>query len=140
MMARALYAALWLLVLPFAWLRLMWRARVEPGYRVRWTERFASGLPAKPAQRLIWLHAVSLGETRAAAPLIEELLRLCPEHKLLLTHSTSTGRAEGEALVAQQSGRIIQAWLPYDTPWFAKRYLTHFQPELGAVMETAWRW
>ncbi len=136
MMARALYTALWLVALPFAWGRLMWRGRAEAGYRIRWAERFTLNLPAKPTQRLIWLHAVSLGETRAAAPLLAELLKLCPEHVVLFTHSTATGRAEGETLAAQHHGRIVQSWLPYDTTWFASRFFTHFRPELGIVMET----
>jgi 3-deoxy-D-manno-octulosonic-acid transferase len=136
MMARAAYTALWVVVLPFALARLWWRGRKEPGYRQHWRERFTVALPAAPTQKLIWLHAVSLGETRAAAPLLDELLRLCPEHKVLLTHTTATGRAQGAALAAQHAGRVLQAWLPYDLPWYAQRFFAHFAPELGIVMET----
>jgi 3-deoxy-D-manno-octulosonic-acid transferase len=136
MMARLLYSWLWLMVLPLALLRIFWRGRVEPGYRYRWTERFATALPDKPQQALIWLHAVSLGETRAAMPLIAHLLEALPEHALLLTHSTATGREQGKTIIDNYPGRVMQCWLPYDLPCYAKRFLQHFKPELGVVMET----
>ena len=115
-MARALYTLLWWLALPLLPLRLWWRGRREAGYRDRMGERF--GVYREPAPRLatdvIWIHAVSLGETRAAAPLIERLLRERPAASLLLTHMTATGRDAGRALYGD---RVVQAWLPYDVPF-----------------------
>lgn len=136
MIARGLYTLFWLLVLPFVFIRIFLRGRKEPGYRAFWQQRFACDLPVKPNAPLLWLHAVSLGETRAAAPLLEHLFKQFPQHHVLLTHATATGRAEGELLVKKYSGRMRQAWLPYDLPFFMKRFLHHFKPDIGIVMET----
>ena len=81
----------------------------------------------------MWIHAVSLGETRAAAILIERLRKLRPGVRILLTHGTATGRAEGERLLREGDA---QAWLPWDTPKAVKRFLNHFQPSVGILMET----
>jgi len=134
-MARALYTLLWWLALPLLPLRLWWRARREPGYRDRIGERF--GAYREPAPRLardvIWIHAVSLGETRAAAPLIERLLRERSEASLVLTHMTATGRDAGRALYGD---RVVQAWLPYDVPFAIHAFLARFRPRVGLLMET----
>ncbi|MDR3055749.1 MAG: hypothetical protein LBU53_10175, partial [Zoogloeaceae bacterium] len=135
-MARFLYALLFYLATPFMLLRLLWRSRLQPEYRQHWGERF--GLYPNPIARdtpLIWLHAVSIGETRAAAPLIAGLLAAYPKHRLLLTAMTPTGRAVGRELYGNEA-RILQAYLPYDTPAAMRRFLTHFQPCLGVLMET----
>jgi 3-deoxy-D-manno-octulosonic-acid transferase len=135
--ARALraYTVAWWLLAPLAVLRLLWRSRRDGAYRAFLGERF--GVYARPAAQgegpLLWLHAVSLGETRAAAPLIEALRRLVPELRLLLTHTTPTGRAAGAELLQQGDQ---QAWLPYDLPWAVQRFLRHFRPRLGVLMET----
>ena len=76
--------------MPLVWLRLLWRARRQPEYLQQLGERHGF-YAARPAMPLIWLHAVSVGETRAAEPLIESLLRQYPTHSLLLTHMTPTG-------------------------------------------------
>ncbi len=81
----------------------------------------------------LWLHAVSLGETRAAAVLISALRKQHSGLRLLLTHGTATGRAEGTSLL--QPGDQ-QAWLPWDTPGAVNRFLTHFRPCIGVLMET----
>ena len=134
-MARALYTLLWWLVLPLLPLRLWWRGRREAGYRARIGERF--GLYREPAPRLsrdvIWIHAVSLGETRAAAPLIERLLRERPAATLVLTHMTATGRDAGRALYGD---RVVQAWLPYDVPFAIRAFIARFHPRVGLLMET----
>ena len=134
-MARALYTLLWWLALPLLPLRLWWRGRREAGYRDRMGERF--GVYREPAPRLandvIWIHAVSLGETRAAAPLIERLLRERPAASLLLTHMTATGRDAGRALYGD---RVVQAWLPYDVPFAIRAFLARFHPRVGLLMET----
>ena len=131
-MNRALYTLLVMLLLPFAWLRLHWRASKEPGYGQHIGERYGRyGL--KPSRSVIWLHAVSVGETRAAAPLIAALEARCPDHQILLTHMTATGRATGEALFGQ---RVLSCYLPYDAPFAVERFLDHFRPSLGLIMET----
>jgi 3-deoxy-D-manno-octulosonic-acid transferase len=76
---------------------------------------------------------VSLGETRAAAILVEHLRRLQPQVRVLLTHGTATGRAEGEKLLRPGD---MQAWMPWDTPRAVRRFLNHFQPAIGVLMET----
>ena len=129
---RALYSLLWYLALPFLPLRLAWRGRREPGYREHVGERFGAYSSSVGAP-LIWIHAVSLGETRAATPLIERLQRARPDATLLVTHMTATGRAAGRALFGD---RVVQAWLPYDVPFAVRRFLRHFRPQAGLLMET----
>src|SRR5215468_442171 len=96
---RTLYTLLWHLALPFLPLRLWWRGRREAGYRERIGERFGrylrdSGAPRGP---VLWVHAVSLGETRAAVPLVDRLRRAYPDATVLVTHMTATGRSAGRA-------------------------------------------
>ena len=117
--------------------KLARRARAEPGYARDVEQRFGHGLPARPAltadQPLVWVHAVSLGETRAAAVLVRALREALPGMRLLLTHTTATGRAEGQGVLHEGDA---QAWLPWDTPGAVHRFLTHFQPHVGVLMET----
>jgi len=135
---RLLYSALWWVGLPFVLLRLWRRGRKEPGYRQHIGERL--GFYDQPNRRalppLIWVHAVSVGETRAAQPLIDALLRTYPQHTILLTHMTATGRATGQQLFAAQGERVIQSYLPYDTGWMCARFLRHFKPRICILMET----
>lgn len=113
-------------------MRWWWRGRAEPGYRANWAERLGFfGGDAQP--RRIWVHAVSLGETRAAAPLVAALREACPGRPILLTHGTATGRAAGAALL--QPGDA-QAWLPLDTPGAVRRFLRRHRPAVGVLMET----
>ncbi|MDE2119126.1 MAG: 3-deoxy-D-manno-octulosonic acid transferase [Betaproteobacteria bacterium] len=133
-----LYGLAWWLLAPLAVLRLLWRSRRDPAYRAFLGERFARYAAPAPRPRpggapLLWLHAVSLGETRAAAPLVEALRRQVPGLRLLLTHTTPTGRAAGAELL--QPGDA-QAWLPYDLPWAVAAFLRHFRPSVGVLMET----
>lgn len=132
---RALYALLWWLALPFLPARLWWRGRREPGYRERIGERFGRyrADARAPARDVLWVHAVSLGETRAAAPLIERLLREFPDASILLTHMTATGRAAGRSLYGD---RVVQAWLPYDLPFAVRGFLARFAPKAGFLLET----
>lgn len=134
---RLVYTLLWLLVLPFAMLRLFWRARHEPGYRQHIAERLGFYQPL-PAGDWLWLHAVSVGETRAAQPLIEALLAYSPTLKILLTHMTPSGRHTGEILFSQYlaSRRMQQAYIPYDLPWFMRRFLRYTRVQLGLLIET----
>jgi 3-deoxy-D-manno-octulosonic-acid transferase len=130
-LARALYAALLRLATPAYLLRLLWRGRREPGYRLALGERLGLGPPQPPGR--LWVHAVSLGETRAAAPLIDALRAREPALRLLLTHGTATGRAAGAALLRPGDA---QCWLPWDTPGAVRRFLARHRPCAGVVLET----
>jgi 3-deoxy-D-manno-octulosonic-acid transferase len=133
---RLFYSVMWWLVLPLVLGRLWWRGRREPGYRTHLGERlgfYGSGVAARPT---IMLHAVSVGETRAAEPLVDALLAARPDCRILLTHMTPTGRAAGKALFARHGDRIVQAFLPYDTGFMVKRFLRHFRPLVCILMET----
>jgi len=130
--ARAAYGALLRLATPVYLARLWWRGRHEPLYREHWAERLG-GFYGAPGTGRLWLHAVSLGETRAAEPLIEALRAQRPGLRLLLTHSTATGREAGAALLRDGD---LQAWLPYDTPGAVRRFLRRHRPLVGVVMET----
>ena len=135
LMVRWFYSGLMWLAQPLLRIKLRRRSVQEPGYGQAIEERFGHyDLPA-PDHRgpTLWIHAVSLGETRAAAVLVAALRQHIPHMRLLLTHGTATGRLEGEKL------RVIgdlQAWQPWDTPGAVKRFLTHFKPDLGLLMET----
>ena len=129
-----LYSLLWWCLLPFVLVRLLWRSRREPAYLQHLAERFAF-YSVRPSAPLIWVHAVSVGETRAAEPLLRALLSAYPDHQILLTHMTPTGRATGKALFGNQA-RLIQAYLPYDTLTMMARFVHHFQPRLCVLMET----
>ncbi|HYF17752.1 MAG TPA: 3-deoxy-D-manno-octulosonic acid transferase [Ramlibacter sp.] len=112
--------------------KLLRRGAVEPGYLEAVDERFGHyRQPAQPGA--LWLHAVSLGETRAAAIVVQALRERRPDLRLLLTHGTATGRAEGARLLRAGD---VQAWLPWDTPQAVQRFLAHFEPCAGVLMET----
>lgn len=132
-LARQAYSLLLRLGMPAYLWRVWSRGREEPDYRAHWPERL--GLYSTPSQAhaWVWVHAVSLGEARAAAPLVAALREQLPSLRLLLTHTTATGREAGRALL--QAGDM-QAWLPYDTPGAVRRFLRHFQPDVGVLMET----
>jgi 3-deoxy-D-manno-octulosonic-acid transferase len=134
-MPRLLYTVLFYAAQPLVWLRLAWRARKQPDYLRHVGERYGH-YPQRAQGPLLWLHTVSVGETRAAEPLIKALLEAYPQHTLLLTHMTPTGRATGGELVAKYGARLIQAYLPYDLPGACARFLAHFRPRLGLLMET----
>jgi 3-deoxy-D-manno-octulosonic-acid transferase len=131
-LARAAYSLLLRAATPAYLARLWWRGRVEPAYRLHIGERLGAADDAATPGRL-WLHAVSLGETRAAVPLVAALRELRPGLRLLLTHGTATGREAGRALLHEGDA---QAWLPYDTPGAVRRFLQHHRPLAGVVMET----
>ena len=131
-MARLAYSLLLYVLTPFIWLRLLWRARRQPAYLAHLAERY--GVYALPAPaKLIWVHAVSVGETRAAQPLLEGLQARWPDHRLLLTCMTPTGRDAGASAYGD---KVIQAYLPYDYPGAVHRFLRHFSPAFGVLMET----
>lgn len=134
MLTRLPYSFLWLLVLPVALLRLVWRARRQPGYLKHVGERLGRYRVRAPG-KVIWVHAVSVGETRAAEPLVRALLARWPEHTVLLTHMTPTGRETSKALFDGES-RVLRVYLPYDLSCFVRGFLRHFRPAFGVIMET----
>lgn len=129
---RYLYSLLLYLALPLLLVRLWWRGRQAPDYRQRWWQRLGfCPLPERPG--CIWLHAVSLGETRAALPLIAELRRRYPQRPLLVTTTTATGARQARQALGDG---VLHAWLPYDLPDAVARFLARTRPALGIVMET----
>lgn len=121
--------------MPLALLRLYIRGRKEPGYRRHIAERLGFFPSIAPSVTRIWVHAVSVGETRAAEPLVRALLSRYPDCDILLTHMTPTGRATGRSLFETEK-RLTQAYLPYDTKWMMGRLIRHFQPSLCILLET----
>ena len=133
----ACYQLGWHILLPIVLLRLWWRGRKDPGYRQAIAERFGFGLHLRPGA--IWIHAVSVGETRAAQPLIEAYLQ--EGKSILLTCMTPNGRRTGAAIFADAitQGRLQQVYSPYDLCWSVERFLRAAKPTLGLFMETeAW--
>lgn len=122
---------LWLLF-PWVLMHLWWRGRRQPGYREHIPERFG-WYQTRPGRPVIWLHAVSVGETRAAEPLVRALAARYPGHELLLTQMTPTGRETAQQLYG---GAATIAYLPYDYPGAVARFLARFRPRLGILMET----
>lgn len=135
----AVYQLLWHLLLPLAFIRLAWRARHAFSYLHHIPERLGFGYDKPVTQGAVWIHAVSVGETRAAQPLIEAYL--ARGTSILLTHMTLNGRRTGKQIFAKEiaSGRVRQVYLPYDICWAVEHFLKTFKPKLGLFMETeAW--
>ncbi len=129
---RLLYSlTLWLL-LPYVFFHLFWRARRQPEYLKHLGERFGF-YTVQSDKPVIWLHTVSVGETRAAASLVQRLREGYADHQLLLTHTTPTGRAASEQLYG---GQVLRVYLPYDYPFAVRRFLKHFRPRIGILLET----
>ncbi len=133
-MNRTLYTLLFHLGLPLVAIRLWLRARKAPAYARRIGERFALNLPPMQPGG-IWVHAVSVGESIAAAPMIRALLTRYPQLPITVTCMTPTGSERIQALFADEP-RIQHCYLPYDLPWAAARFLDRIKPKLGVIMET----
>jgi len=131
-MIRAFYSLLMWLAQPFLRAKLARRGQAEPGYLEAIEERFGNYTDAAEPG-MLWLHAVSLGETRAAAVLLDALRAREPGLRVLLTHGTATGRAEGQRLLRPGDA---QSWLPWDSPGAVRDFLDHFRPRIGVLMET----
>jgi 3-deoxy-D-manno-octulosonic-acid transferase len=129
---RHIYTLLLWLLLPYIFFHLLWRARKQPAYLQHIAERF--GFYAVNSDKpVIWLHTVSVGETRAAVTLIQRLQAAYPNHQILLTHTTPTGREASEQLYGNT---VLRVYLPYDYPFAVRRFLRHFQPRVGVLLET----
>jgi 3-deoxy-D-manno-octulosonic-acid transferase len=129
---RILYSLSLYALTPLALIRLWWRGRKQPEYRRHIAERFGY-YAIRPEQPVLWLHSVSVGETRAAEPLVEALRERWPDHAILLTHMTPTGRQTSEQVFGD---KVARCYLPYDLPGAVARFLAHFQPRLGVLLET----
>jgi 3-deoxy-D-manno-octulosonic-acid transferase len=130
--SRLVYTILLWLLLPYAFFHLWWRARKQPEYLDFVAERFGR-YTVKANKPVIWLHTVSVGETRAAATLVYRLRKKYPDFQILLTHTTPTGRAASQQLYGND---VMRVYLPYDYPFAVKRFLDHFQPRIGILLET----
>ncbi len=129
---RGLYSAVLYVLVPVTVYHLIWRGFRQAEYLERWGERYAA-YRTPPLDGCIWVHAVSVGEVNAAAPLVNALLDLRPELRLLVTTITPTGSARVRALWGE---RVEHVYLPYDLSGAVRRFLAHFRPRLALVLET----
>lgn len=129
---RLIYSLVLWLLLPSILFRLLWRARKQPEYLRHIGERFGF-YSIRGDRPIIWLHTVSVGETRAAQALIARLRTSYPDHQILLTHTTPTGRTASTQLFGDS---VLRVYLPYDYPFAVNRFLRLFRPRLGILMET----
>ncbi|MDI1272443.1 3-deoxy-D-manno-octulosonic acid transferase [Polaromonas sp.] len=134
LMIRQLYSLLMWAAQPFLRRKLRRRGLAEPGYLDAIEERFGHYTQAaETTSGLVWVHAVSLGETRTAGILLAALRARWPGVRILLTHGTATGRAEGAGLLRAGD---VQVWQPWDSQAAVARFFTHFRPRLGLLLET----
>src|SRR5690606_36501403 len=131
-MPRFFYSLIFLLCLPLILLRLLYRAWRAPAYARRWAERFALGGDLRAGG--IWVHAVSVGESIAAAPMVRELLARHPELPVTMTCMTPTGSEQIRKLFGD---RVGHAYLPYDPPWLQRRLIRRLAPRVAIIMEIA---
>lgn len=129
---RGLYSAVLYVLVPVTVYHLIWRGFRHGEYFERWSERYAAYRDA-PHAATVWVHAVSVGEVNAAAPLVNALKTMRPDLRLLITTITPTGSARVRALWGE---RVEHVYLPYDLSGAVKRFLDHFQPQLALIMET----
>ncbi|MGI8561304.1 MAG: lipid IV(A) 3-deoxy-D-manno-octulosonic acid transferase [Luteimonas sp.] len=127
-----LYSAVLYILVPVTVYHLIWRGFRQVEYFERWSERYAAYRDA-PRATTVWIHAVSVGEVNAAAPLVNALLSMRPDLRLLVTTITPTGSARVRALWGE---RVAHVYLPYDLPGAVSRFLAHFQPKLALIVET----
>lgn len=120
------------LLLPYAFASLVWRGLRYKAYWRRWPERFGFVEPLRE-ERVVWVHAVSVGEVRSAAPLIEAIARRLPRHRLLVTTMTPTGSDQVRELFGD---RVIHTYAPFDFPDAVNRFLDRIRPRLAVVAET----
>jgi len=131
---RKLYSLLMWAAQPFLRRKLRRRGQAEAGYLEAVNERFGFYTqPPEARSELVWVHAVSLGETRTAGILLDALRARWPGLRVLLTHGTATGRAEGAGLLRAGD---VQVWQPWDSQTAVARFFTHFRPRLGLLLET----
>ncbi|HTR01004.1 MAG TPA: lipid IV(A) 3-deoxy-D-manno-octulosonic acid transferase [Candidatus Acidoferrum sp.] len=132
-MTRLLYSLLTLLALPLIFVRLWWRGRRNPAYRLRWRERLGGYVTPPLSQSCVVFHAVSVGEVHAAVPLVESFLRQHPQQSVVITTTTPTGSARVNELFGT---RVHHVYLPYDLPWCLNGFFRQFRPALLVLLET----
>ncbi len=132
LLLRGLYSALLYLLLPITVYHLVWRGFRVREYFKRWDERYAS-YPQSGRRPCVWLHAVSVGEVNAAAPVVDALRRQRPDIRWVITTITPTGSQRVRALWGDA---VDHVYLPYDVPGSAGRFLDHFRPSLALILET----
>lgn len=131
---RGLYSAALYLLLPVTVYHLIWRGFRQRAYLLRWNERYARYADAaSPDEPHLWVHAVSVGEVNAVAPLVNALLRDRPQHRVLITTITPTG---SERVAALWGDRVAHVYLPYDLTGAVARFLGHFRPRVALIVET----
>lgn len=128
-----LYSLAWVIASPLAFGYLLWRSRAQPAYRRHLRERWGWHHGRDDNRPLIWIHAVSVGETRAAAPLVHALRQRYPGARVLLTAMTPTGRQTARELFGDT---VARAYLPYDLPCAIRGFLRAWRPSIAIVMET----
>ena len=129
---RYLYSFLIYLIAPFITIYLYKRAKKNPDYKLHWNERFGFNLKNNLNKPIIWLHAVSVGETRAISKIVELLTKNYPQYQILITQMTPTGRATARSLYPQ----AMLHYIPYDLPHAVINFYKTFKPQLGIIMET----
>lgn len=130
---RGLYSAALYVLVPVTVYHLIWRGFRHADYFQRWNERYAAYRDAPARGDAVWVHAVSLGEVNAAAPLVNALLDGAPGRTILVTTITPTGSARVRALWGD---RVAHVYLPYDLPGMVRRFIAHHRPAVALVMET----
>ena len=135
-MTRLLYSLTLYLAVPVILLRLYLRGRKAPAYRQRIPERFGKYVPPanfNSLKQTLWIHAVSVGEASAAAPLVRELQIRYPDSQILITTMTPTG---SDNILGAFNGQVFHCYLPYDLPGAVDRFIHRFNPSLLILMET----
>jgi 3-deoxy-D-manno-octulosonic-acid transferase len=130
---RGLYSAALYLLLPVTVYHLIWRGFRQRAYLLRWNERYARYRDPPPGEGHLWVHAVSVGEVNAAAPLVNALLRDHPQRRILVTTITPTG---SERVATLWGERVAHVYLPYDLTGAVSRFLRHFRPQAALIVET----
>ncbi len=129
---RYIYNLIFYIALPFILLRLLWKARKSPAYYKRWHERLAL-MKTAPLSNSIWIHAVSLGESIAATPLIKSLIVCYPNTSIVVTTMTPSG---SEYIKKTFADTVFHTYVPYDYSGAVKRFLNRINPRLLVIMET----
>jgi len=115
-----------------ALINLYLKGRQYPSYRTRWKEHF-SLFEIPPIENSIWVHAVSVGESLAAIPVIKRLLKEYPQYSIIVTTTTPTGAERVQSLLGDS---VIHLYSPYDLPWVVNRFIRKIKPKLTIIMET----
>jgi 3-deoxy-D-manno-octulosonic-acid transferase len=130
---RYLYSALFYLLLPAVLIRLIWRGLKAPGYLNSWLQRFGYGPVSSGDADVIWIHAVSAGETIAAVPMIRRLQSRYSDKRFIVSNMTPTGAERTRTLLGDS---VIQCFAPYDLPGMVKRFLHRARPSLLLIIDT----